>query len=326
MANARDDRPIVIMGTGIPAVCAIINMTVDIAYNAPDNGPATNVFVLDTMDEPKPDEGTLYPLNGIALDAMHPFTPVNRPPGFPSFGEYAREIATEDVDWNAALHSPTYRHVNVYLEYMLELALTAVGDKAYLDAGNKPVKSIEATLKEDTARIHFADGTTLDAKRIVPARKPPHMGGPNLARSPRYMAGPSLSDQGASAAQRKDVPAESRMRLTLDLIRGAADIALGKTGLLHDMDKKSHFLVVLGTRRIAAIALDLPEVALGPRVHLVLQDLDRVGATEMWVVTPERVAEAVQSQLQGKPVRFLSLSQFLSLIEKLSAVGPALDE
>jgi hypothetical protein len=116
------------------------------------------------------------------------------------------------------------------------------------------------------------------------------------------------------------------MRLTLDLIRGAADIALGKTGLLHDMDKKSHFLVVLGTRRIAVIALDLPELALGPRVDLVLQGLGRVGATEMWVVTPQSVAEAVQSQLQGKPVRFLTLSQFLSLIEKLSVVGPALDE
>ena len=326
MANARDDRPIVIMGTGIPAVCAMINMTVDIAYNAPDNGPAIKVFVLDTMDEPKPDEGTLYPLNGIALDAMHPFTPVNRPAGFPSFGEYAREIAAENVDWNAALHSPTYRHVNEYLEYMLELALTAVGGKAYLDAGNKPVTFIEALPKDDTARIHFADGTTLDAKRIVPARKPPHMGGPNPARSPRYTAGPGLSDQAASAAQRKDAPAEPRLRLTLDLIRGAADIALGKTGLLHDMDKESHFLVVLGTRRIAVIAVDLPELALGPRVQLELQGLGHVGATEMWVVTPESVAEEVQSRLQGKPVRFLSLSQFLSLLEKLSVVGPALDE
>jgi len=74
------------------------------------------------------------------------------------------------------------------------------------------------------------------------------------------------------------------------------------------------------------IALDLPELALGPRIDLVLQGLGHVGATEMWMVTPKSVAEAVQSQLQGKPVRFLSLSQFLSLIEKLSVVGPALDE
>ena len=30
-----NDQPIVIMGTGIPAVCAIIDKLVDIAYNAP---------------------------------------------------------------------------------------------------------------------------------------------------------------------------------------------------------------------------------------------------------------------------------------------------
>jgi hypothetical protein len=170
------------MGTGIPAVCRIINMIMDIAYNAPDKGPPINVFVLDTMDEPKPDEGTPYPLNGVAIDAMHPFTPVNRPPGFPSFGEYAREIAMEDADWNFTLHAPKYRHVIEYLEYMLELAITAVGAKAYLDAGKKPVKFIETLAEDGSSRIHFADDTTLDAKRIAPARKPPHMGGPDLDR------------------------------------------------------------------------------------------------------------------------------------------------
>jgi len=66
-----NDKPIVIMGTGIPAVCAIINKLVDIAYNAPDKGPVVYVFVLDTRDQPKPDAATRYPLNGVSSDAMH---------------------------------------------------------------------------------------------------------------------------------------------------------------------------------------------------------------------------------------------------------------
>ncbi len=179
MQKAITDKPIVIMGTGIPAVCAIINRLVDIAYNAPDNGPAVNVFVLDTMNQPKPDEGALYPLNGLSTDAMHPFKTATPPPGFPPFGEYAREIATEDAGWKSAARAPTYRHVNEYMEYMLELAITAVGSKAYLDAGNKPVRSITEPVKNGAATIHFEDGTSLDAKQIIRAGRPPHMGGPD---------------------------------------------------------------------------------------------------------------------------------------------------
>jgi len=180
MAHAKDDWWIVIMGTGIPAVCAIINRLVDIAYNAPDRGPAVKVFVLDTLDQPKPDEKMLYPLNGISIDDMHPFKPAVRPAGFPTFGEYAREIAAEDASWEVALRAPTYRYVNEYLEYMLELAITAVGDKAHVDAGQEAITSIETLLKEGIHRIHFADGTSLDAKQILQAGRPPHMGGPTV--------------------------------------------------------------------------------------------------------------------------------------------------
>jgi hypothetical protein len=200
MPKAINDKPIVIMGTGIPAVCAIINRLVDIAYNAPDSGPAVNVFVVDTLDQPKPDEGTLYPLNGISTDAMHPFKTAKQPPGFPTFGEYAREIATEDPGWKGAARAPTFKHVNEYLEYMLELALTAVGDKAYVDASNKPVTSIEEPVKNGAATIHFEDGTSLDAKQIVRPGRPPHMSGPDstlasfFPRVDRRVAIPQIVD------------------------------------------------------------------------------------------------------------------------------------
>lgn len=181
MAKAIDDRPIVIMGTGIPAVCAIINRLVDIAYNAPDTGPAINVFVLDTMDQRKPDESLLYPLNGISIDAMHPFKPAKPAPGFPTFGEYAREMAMEDPDWERAVRAPTFKHVHEYLDYMLELAIGVVSDKANVAADNKPVKHIYEPVKNGAATIHFEDGTRLDGKQIVRAGKPPHMSGPGPA-------------------------------------------------------------------------------------------------------------------------------------------------
>lgn len=103
MAPAIIDKPIVIMGTGIPAVCAIINRRVDIAYNAPDTGPAVNVFVLDTKDQPRPYEGATYPLNDMSTDAMHPFRTAKLPAGFPPFGGYARETALEDAGWIASV-------------------------------------------------------------------------------------------------------------------------------------------------------------------------------------------------------------------------------
>jgi len=172
-----NDKPIVIMGTGIPAVCAIINKLVDIAYNAPDKGPVVYVFVLDTRDQPKPDAATRYPLNGISTDAMHPFKPAKPPEGFPTLGQYAREMAEADASWNVAVRAPTYRHVSDWLEFLLELSVRTVSDKAYIDSSNKPIGSIEQIFENGPARISFLDFTSLEAKQIIRAGRPPHMGG-----------------------------------------------------------------------------------------------------------------------------------------------------
>jgi hypothetical protein len=308
-----DGGPIAIVGTGIAGVAAIINKLVDIADNAKINAPPVNVMVFDTGG-PKPRADLPYPLAHRLPRLLHPFYTEKPPTGFPTFGEYVDKLFSETPRLKDALLRPTYDQINDYMRHMLELAVRNAGASVLMKFTATAIVEIRETITGGPAVIVLADGSRMHVSKVV------------RARSPRYMGGPGLSDQGASAAQRKDVPAEPRLRLTLELIRGAADIALGKTGLLHDMDKKSHFLVLLGTRRIAVIALDLPELALGPRVQLVLQGLGRVGATELWVVTPESVGEEVQSRLDGKPVRFLSLFQFLSLIEKLSVVGPAFDE
>jgi hypothetical protein len=287
MAEATHDKPIVIMGTGIPGVCAVVNKLVDIAYNAPDKGPAINVFVLDTMDRRKPDESMLYPLNGRSLDAMHPFKTVKPPPGFPPFGEYAREIAEEDPDWKSAVRAPAYRHVNEYLEYMLELAVTAVGAKAYVDAGNKPVKSIEETVANGAATIHFKDGTILHAKQILRAGEPPHMSGPDSTAS--------LVSQARGA-----------------LIASELDYEEAKDG---------SYFVFNALVPIVLVTHDLDEMSLVPRIHLALGTLEPIKASELWIVTRETVSDLVVANFKGQSIRFLTLAQFIGMMGLMKSTG-----
>jgi hypothetical protein len=290
MAKAREDKPIVIMGTGIPAVCAIINRLVHIAYNAPDDGPAINVFVVDTMDQAKPDESALYPLNGRSIDAMHPFKTEQRPPGFPSFGEYAREIAAEHPDFESALHAPTYGQVNEYLEYMLELALTAVGAKAYVDAGNKPVKGIEEPVANGAATIRFEDGTILHAKQILRAGEPPHMSGPH------------------STAGEPSLVSEARRAL----IASELDFEEAKDGSC---------FVFNAIKPIVLVTHELDEMSLIPRIHLALGTLEPIKASELWIVTRETVSALVASTFKGQSIRFLTLGQFIEWMGLMKSTG-----
>ena len=180
------DPPIVIVGTGIPAVCAMINKLVDIAYNAPDEGPPVHLFVLDTKDQPKPAGSTPYPLAGLSTDAMHPFKTATPPPGFPSFGEYAREISEDDPSWRSAAQAPVHAQVIEYMEYMLELALTAAGTKVHLDTGDKPVESTEETVRNGPATIRFKDGAVIQVRQLIRAGRPPHMSGPDTPLPPFF--------------------------------------------------------------------------------------------------------------------------------------------
>jgi hypothetical protein len=293
MAKAIHDKPIVIMGTGIPAVCASINKLVDIAYNAPDKGPAINVFVLDTMEPGrKPDESMSYPLNGISIDAMHPFKTAKPPPHFPTFGEYAREIAVEDPEWESAFRDPTFRHVNEYLEYMLELALTAVGDKAYVDAGNKPVKSIEETVANGAATIHFKDGTILHAKQILRAGEPPHMSGrDSTAGEPSH----SL----VSEARRALIASE----------------------LDYEEAKDESYFVFNAVVPIVLVTHELDEMSLIPRIHVALGTLEPIKARELWIVTRETVSDLVASTFKGQSIRFLTLAQFIGMMGLMKSTG-----
>jgi hypothetical protein len=285
-----NDKPIVIMGTGIPAVCAIINKLVDIAYNAPDNGPAINVFVLDTMDQVKPDESGLYPLNGRSIDTMHPFKTEQRPEGFPSFGEYAREIAMEDSGWKSALLAPTYGQVNEYLEFMLELSIRTVSDKAYIDSSNKPVKSIEETVANGAATIHFEDGTVLHAKQILRAGEPPHMSGPHSTAGD-----PSLVSEARRALIASELDFEEAKDGSCFVFKAIVPIVL----VTHERD----------------------EISLIPRIHLALETLEPIKASELWIVTRETVSALVASTFKGQSIRFLTLGQFIEWMGLMKSTG-----
>ena len=67
--------------------------------------------------------------------------------------------------------------MNEYLEFLLDLSIRTVSDTAYIDSSNKPIGSIEQIFENGPARTNFLDFTNLEAKPIIRAGRPPHMGG-----------------------------------------------------------------------------------------------------------------------------------------------------
>ena len=85
---------------------------------------------------------------------------------------------------------------------------------------------------------------------------------------------------------------------------------------------KIDFLIAVGARRIAVETLDLSEAKLRTRVRdILLPRLKRIGASELWIVTRDIVAESVGSQFKDESVHFLSLDQFSSLMKKMKIFG-----
>lgn len=314
MTNSGNELgPIAIVGTGIPGVSAIINKLADIAFNAKHNAPPVNLIVFDAKG-PRPKEDSPYPCGDQLPRALHPFSTQKPAPGFPTFGEYVDESLEYAPDLKAALVTPTYAQIHGYLKYVLELAVGAAADRVRIDATATEIVEIRESAPGGPAVIVLIDGAEIQVSSVV------------RAKPPKYMGGPAARASAASDAPGVEPSARKKLRVTLDLLREAADLAIGQTGIMQDKDRKSHLLMVIGTRRIAVIALDLPESELGPHASLVAGGLGRIGATELWVVTPQGVGEALHSQLAGQPVRLISFADFLSLLEKLAIVGPTFQQ
>jgi hypothetical protein len=225
---------------------------------------------------------------------MHPFKAAKPAPHFPPFGEYAREIAADDPEWESALRAPTHRHVNEYLEYMLELSLTAVGGKAYVDAGHNPVKNIEETVANGAATIHFQDGTILHAKQILRAGEPPHMSG-------------------------RDSTAGEPSRSLATEVRG---VFIDNKFSYEETEDESRFVLKpFGGSPLVVMPHEEGEASLSGSVRFRLAELKSINGSELWVVTRETVSDLVASTFKGQSIRFLTLAQFSGMIELMKRTG-----
>lgn len=83
-----------------------------------------------------------------------------------------------DPSLRSALLSPTYRQVNEYMEYVLELTVLSFSEQFLLEVNNTAVQDIQQTTHGGPATITFTDGTRLNVKRLIRGKRPPHMAGP----------------------------------------------------------------------------------------------------------------------------------------------------
>ena len=198
MAQPQDDKPIAILGVGHAGTAAVIQKFIEISKE-PKGTPRVSVTLFDGLDETKPRGNTLYPVGNKKLDDIHPFETAKPPAGFPSFGEYVRENAADDPSLKGALRgTPTYKNVTDYLQYVLDLAIIEVGNKAVFDVDSRAITSAARN------KLTFDDGDTLAVKEIVRATDPPHLGG----------AGPDTPKAPAASAQSSKPKSQSRSKHT----------------------------------------------------------------------------------------------------------------
>lgn len=162
----RAEEPIAIIGSD-NLLAALINKLIDIAYGTPAGGPPQKITILQVANgqSPKPDDA--HPLGGKPADQFHPFRTPKPPEGFPTLGEYVREMLEVDPGLESALHRPTHAQIAEYMEYLLDLAIMTAGDKVLLDVSRNSVESVEQETGSSPGTIHFQDGTTLYAKEII---------------------------------------------------------------------------------------------------------------------------------------------------------------
>ena len=179
MAKTKsEDQPIAIVGSGHAGMAALINTCVDVVYNSPDDAPPVNIVLFDTKDDAPPKGDTPYPLDGSSPMDLHPFYSDKPPVGFPTFGKYIEDMAEADPSLRSTLLTPTYRQVNEYMEYVLELAVLSFSDHFHLEVNKTAIQDIQQTTPTGPAAIILTDGTRLGVRKVIRAKRPPHMAGP----------------------------------------------------------------------------------------------------------------------------------------------------
>ena len=168
-----NDRLRAVIGSGHAGMAAVINALLDIAVHHPHLASPVQLLVVNTKER-QPGPEVPYPMNGIAPDDLHPFaTP--RPPGeFPTFGEYVRAMSKEDPSLARAFEAPTYGQVTAYLDFMMELAIIAAGEKVDMIPNRRAIDRIDVTDSTGSGVIFFSDRTKLNVTALM-GDQPAHM-------------------------------------------------------------------------------------------------------------------------------------------------------
>lgn len=168
------EAPIVVWGRDPMALLARISTTlVDIAYKG-HPGLRFNVVAA----QPRPVPHALHPsldgpwsFSGTDVGMIHPFDTERPPEGFPTLGEYFRGMWQPDEPAPTALSAPTRRDVREYLEFVLDLAVMTVGDKALVSTDPSFVVRVDRGPREHFT-VFFGDGRTLEAGHVIEATLP----------------------------------------------------------------------------------------------------------------------------------------------------------
>jgi hypothetical protein len=198
--------PIAVIGEAHAGSAALTRVLLEIDDTQPDGAPSVTVWFLHA-GEVKPPDNTAYPLGGRSAADLHPFDGPEPFMGFPTFGEYVRQKTPFDRSLRSALPAPTYGQIDAYMQYVLDLAMMIVRDKARLEVdktrtiesihpnprarsaemfflvGSKSPIGIDRAVSERMQQqcksgpvtIDFTDGTSLDAKEVIYAKHPPHI-------------------------------------------------------------------------------------------------------------------------------------------------------
>ena len=91
-------------------------------------------------------------------------------------GKYIEDMAEADPSLRSALLTPTYRQVNEYMEYVLELAVLSFSDQFLLEVNKTVIQDIQQTAPAGPATITLTDGSRFNVKRVIRGKRAPAHG------------------------------------------------------------------------------------------------------------------------------------------------------
>lgn len=171
MSLPTNNNHIAIVGTGFAGSALLIHTLLKIADDSTIHAPVKII-----MFERKPEQlhaGLAYSkapeyhhhnLN-IGARRVNPFPAGTIPDGFPTFLQYIQQQSTKRPELENAPTNPPRQLFGEYIQHLVTLAITKVGNKAQIETQFKDVVNVEET--PQGARIDLADGTQTTAAHVI---------------------------------------------------------------------------------------------------------------------------------------------------------------